>query len=693
MTICMLAGTVNPFNSFAESNEGLEQAIKVAKQKFNISKHFTDFNYDVHTDEDQKIWTMHWKNKKDEEISVSIKEDGEIVYYSFYKNNDAYRNKIPKYDEKKAKEIAERFIKKIDDTLLQKLQYQEEDTSRKYSTIGGSHEFYYNRIVNGIPFYGDHVRVSVNGETGEVENYHCNFTNQEFPQPKDIISLEEAKQNFKKELGLKLVYRYRKEKETIKPYLVYVTKYDSSHCIDAFTGKKVELGSDLHYYKGEVEAKVAYDNRKEIGLSPEEIKAVKEVSNIRSKEDVEKISRNTRVLGLDSSFELSNGNLHRDWLIKKDFVWNLYFTKEGDKAEKSVSVSIDGVTGEIRNFSIYDHSKKENEGLYDEDTMKKEADEFLKSFVPDQFCQTVYEKNEYNREHDGKKPLSYTFTYRRHVNNVPFENNYIRVTVDAGTKKIKSFYMGWYDIEFPTAKNVVSMDQIYNKLFHDIGLQLQYKKSFNYEETINMIRGKSKIKLVYALNNNKPAIFDGNSGKIVDHNGKPYKEEKKLEYIDIKGHDAQKEIEALAQYGIGFKEESFHPDKEMNQKDFFRLFVKALDYYGEVEDDEEAIEAMYKFLMRREIVNAQEKSPNNLLNKEDAAKFIVRALNYDEVANIQGIYKYPFKDIDQTTEGLRGYITIANGLGIIKGNNELFEPKKNITRGEGAVIIYNYLNK
>ena len=53
-----------------------------------------------------------------------------------------------------------------------------------------------------------------------------------------------------------------------------------------------------------------------------------------------------------------------------------------------------------------------------------------------------------------------------------FEDNFITVQFD-GNWKITSYNLEWFDIEFPSLENAVSLDKIY-EIFKEIGLELQY---------------------------------------------------------------------------------------------------------------------------------------------------------------------------------------------------------------------------
>jgi hypothetical protein len=207
-----------------------------------------------------------------------------------------------------------------------------------------------------------------------------------------------------------------------------------------------------------------------------------------------------------------------------------------------------------------------------------------------------------------------------------------------------------------------------------------------------------EIKAVYALKSGKPFVLDAYTGNILDYNGKPYKENKPPEYNDIPGHFAEEQIKTLAKYGIiSFSSPEYRPNEKIIQKDYLMILSNILDnYYGPVikeDSEQDDIDEMYKQLIREGIIEEDEKSPESLITREDAVKFIIRALKYREVAEIEGIFIVPFSDEEDITPTLKGYVAIASGLKIVSGSGGKFYPKNNLTRGEAAVMVYNYLNK
>lgn len=711
LSIIMLVAVMLPVQSFAaEDSKGLEKAIKIAKEKFVIPDDFK-FDYNVSTQNNKNVWYLYWNSKDNTEgISVRIDENGTILNYSRYKPGVYPRQKkFPKVSKNEAKAIADSFIKRINPAAFSELRYQDNNRS---SLDDKGYEFIYVRSPRGIPFYNNTVNVRVNSETGEVEYYYCNWDDTlKFPEVKGIISMEQAQSAYKEKLGLKLAYNYAVDDELIRTFAVYIPKYDSyNYCIDAFTGDKIETrdgyyGPYYDYGAGGELAKSAEAVNRETSLTPEELKAVEEASKLLTVQQAEKIARNTKVLELTNKFKLTHSSLSRNWPDRNSYIWYLSFDKEAtedDKEYRYAGVSIDAKSGEIISFYLSNPYKEGETAKCDETAARKAVEEFLKKFNPDKFAQTEYDKSQSDEHlrYAGKEgPRDYRFVYVRKVNGVPFTGNAITVVYDAVNCRIINYNMEWFEAEFPAVDKVMSLDDAYEKLFGQIGLELQYKLKYSdsYARAVNDSQSGAEVVLAYALKPGKPTTLDANTGEILGYNGKPYKEIKPVEYTDIAGHFAEKQIAALAEYGISLGGTEFRPDENIKQKDFFILLSKIMDYYYwtviSSESGDKDIDNLYSFLIREGVVKPEEKSYESPVTREEAVKFIIRALKYTEVADIKGIYKPLFQDQDSINPDLEGYVTIAAGLKIVSGNNGCFYPKNKLTRAEAAVMIYNCLQR
>lgn len=696
----------------AEGDQGLEAAIRAVKSKIDIPE-----GYDLSTSYSMqggvKVWRLNWngKDELDGNIYVSVNERGTILAYDMYKPYDRQEGKFPKVSRQQAKENAEKFISKVNPGLLESLMYQD---SSQNSLTDYSYYFRYVRLVNGIPYYNNNVRVNVNPDTGEVISYYYNWTDGlSFPGPEGEIGLEEAQKAYGENIGLKLVYMSAKENNNLKIFAAYVPAYDNNnYAVDAFTGERLKLEDRyaVPYYDGwvlaENEALRMAAGGMGVSLTPEEIEEVERMSKLKPLDEVEKIARGIEVLGLGADMKLIGYDLSRNWMEKDKYEYYLRYSNEatakGGDANYA-TVTIDAITGKVKGFYSRVPYEWDKKPVDDEKTAREAAENFLRDFVPDEFSQVEFDEEGWSNylRYAGTEPLrEYNFYYARKVNGITCRGNGISVSYDAVNRKVYSFSLEWFDEEFPSIKEVAPLEDVYKVVFEQVGLELQYKPNYAENETADSIRipeydsVKPEIKLVYALKGDKPLIFDAFEGIILDYDGKPYKEVKPVEYTDIDGSFAKNQIMTLAEYGIYLAGTEFKPNEKITQLDFFYLLAKTLNYYSPIitkDSPEEEINNLYNFLIREGIITKDEKRPESSVKREDAVKYIIKAMKYGEVAEIKDIYNCPFKDKDKISPDLTGYVTIAHGFKIVRGNNGYFNPQGELTRAEAAVMIYNYL--
>ena len=720
LSLIMLMSVLVPVHAFAQEETGLAKVISTVKSIVSIPKEYTEFRSEMNVYGGVKSWYLTWHSKdwSDGSMSVSIMDNGTITSYHHYRAedytyNDYSRKKFPKINRQEASQVAGEFIKKVNPSVFDKVKANDANNN---SVLEGSYYFTYTRYENDIPFYSDNVNVGVNSKTGEVQNYYLNWTeNLAIPSATGKISLREAQKAYKEKLGLKLIYNHTYQDDNIKVYPVYVPAAGGEYVIDAFSGEKVSISNDYYGpyygdYTRDSVAGMAKSEVKEQSLTPEEIKEVDRMANYISQDEAEEIARDLKVLDLDG-MKLENASLSRYWGMRDNYLWHLNFINEqiDEKTEyRYASVAIDASTSEIRSFWQSRPYKDGEEVKYNKDESKAAVEEFLKQFKPEKFDASEYDEasEQYYYGYRGSEQQRfYNFIYTRKVNGIPFPGNRMYVEFDAVSGKINNFGMEWFDIEFPELSNTVPMDKVYDTMFKEIGLELQYRVRYvpateesGTAEKVSGFdpRGNREIKLVYAPVPTKPLIFDAITGGILDYNGNPYKENKPVEYSDIAGHYGEKQIKTLAEYGISFEGSEFRPNENITQLDFLSLLSKTFNYYEpsiKGEDDEKQIDRLYKFMIREGVIKADEKDPKAVMTREESVKLIIRALRYDKIAEIVDIFNCTFADKADINPELIGYVTIAQGLKIVSGSNGKFNPKGNLTRAQAAIVIYNYLQR
>jgi hypothetical protein len=709
MAFILLCAVFMPADGLAQQDKGLQQAIERVRGLFDIPEELSEFDYNVSSDQGQNVWHLNWYSKDGMEgnMQVSIGQDGVIRNYYLYKPYDGDRiRRFPSVSRSKAQGIAEAFIEKVNPGLLANLRLTEGETP---SVTDYYHRFNYTRMENGIPFYNDSVNIEVCNETGEVRSYYYNWTiDADFPKADRAVPMQQAQNAYRQSLGLRLIYSYRADGEHYSVNPVYVPVYGSQYCIDAFTGDRVKV-QDGYYdvlYNG-AKRMAARDEGAAGGsiiLSPVELEAVEKVSKLLSMEEAERMVRSMDELEVTSDYRLDHANLYRDSTFRDEFAWDLSFIKEAREKDNTVrqyyiSVTIDARDGGLKGYYRYLPVDADSRSKFDEKEAREAAEEFINAFIPDRFREMEFDmayEGGVVPLREGDLPGRYSFRYIRKINDVHFPANNVTLDFDAVNGKVVSFRLEWYDIDFPSVDDVVDIDQVYGNLFGQVGLELQYKYSYPDRQLVDYRPyTKPEILLVYGLKPGKPVNFDAYTGQMLDYNGKPYKESDAAVYTDIDGHYAEEQITALAEYGISLQGSEFLPDSFILQKDYLILIARAFSYYyrDSRQDEQKELEQLYNYLIMEGVIKKEEKAPESFVTREQSVMFMIRALKYNKVADLSGIFTTTFKDEKAIDPALIGYVAIAKGMGIVSGAGGYFYPTDNLTRAQAAVMIYNYLNR
>ncbi len=213
---------------------------------------------------------------------------------------------------------------------------------------------------------------------------------------------------------------------------------------------------------------------------------------------------------------------------------------------------------------------------------------------------------------------------------------------------------------------------------------------------------KSYIELGYGYINELKLFYSYNSdnyipsldAKTLKNTYSPVSSQNSLSYTDITNHWAKKQITSLATYGIGFKGESFKPNGKLTQKDFLTLLVKALgdNYLDETVKENESI--IYSSAYANGILTPSEKNPSKVLTRVETIKYLLNATSYKFAAKYPELFTLSFKDANKIPAADKGYVALASALKIITGDqNNKINPLDTATRAQGAVMIYNFMNR
>ncbi len=196
---------------------------------------------------------------------------------------------------------------------------------------------------------------------------------------------------------------------------------------------------------------------------------------------------------------------------------NVYFYFNwSDSTNKmdNISISTDS-KGNIISYNKYNPSFIEPESRlpkYDRNQALEIAKDLIKNVDPTNINNIkLVENNDPIRSAD----YEYGFNFTRLVNNIPYPDNNINITINKYTGELTNYYTNWdRDIEFPNITGVISMDAGKVAYKDKIGLKLVYKSSNRTFRDINT-NEPSKYFLAYApLNGLK--VIDAFTGETLN---------------------------------------------------------------------------------------------------------------------------------------------------------------------------------
>ncbi|MCR4431013.1 MAG: S-layer homology domain-containing protein [Tepidanaerobacteraceae bacterium] len=683
-----------------------EKAIEKIKGMFDTSG-YDVFSINYNEDNDRKIWNLNWSDSKEPygSLNASVDADtGAILNLNFYKGYDASQKPtlIPKVSEEEARKIAEDFAKKHQPDEFSKTIYRTQQ-GPIYRPLANRYQqdysFNFVRVVKDIPVEGDGFYINVSAGTGEVESYSFTWSCEELPSSENIISMEEAEKIFQEKSGLKLVYKryfnYNTKQDNVK--LVYTIDSPYSVLIDAKSGEFLNDANYGPYTRGMGSGDYSMKSDAKQELTPQEQKEVEATKNCITKEAAVKVVQ--KFLSIPEGYEQNYANLYEDYDNPGEKVWNIGWNKKSKNPGEygSINARVNAISSELLGFNIWDDSLSNSDfsQKYDRSAAQKIAEDFLKKLQPEKAGNVKLEEIS-----DGNYPekiREHYFNFTRMVGDIPYPDNGFYISVDSVTGKITNYNMRWQDREFPKADGVLSKQDAEAGFLKDVGLELSYARVYRMQEQEN------RFYLVYKL---KPSIsytFDALDLKPLDYQGNPIEKQAETAFTDIKGHWAEKDIQLLVDMGvIQSAKDRFRPDEDISQGDFIKLLLTAtglgpannnivLKTGAQSGEDSESLQDYIDAAIKAGIVKQGEIDAQKSLPREKMAAFLVRALGFEKVASISGIYTVPAKDAAAIAPAYKGHAAIAMGLSLITGIDGRFEPRGSVTRAQAAVVLVRML--
>jgi hypothetical protein len=672
----------------------LKQAIEIAKTTLGLKTEGFEFNSSyIENQNGFNAWSLNWNNTKtnNEGINVSVDSTkGEIVSIGWYTPYEQPKSRIPKHTKAEALKAAEAWATKLQGEKFKLTKLKENPNQDYYSKYSDVYAFEFVRIQDGVEVTPNTISIQLDKNNLKIRNFFMTWDNQNLSSKANAFSLDKAKELFKSKLGLELTYNfiYGNPNNEPKAVLAYTLKNGNSP-IDAISGEL--LNNMYRVYYGMDKGGMAEQAAQAVPITPQEQTVLDDQSKYITKEAADQAVR--QYLKIDDNMKLERANLYPGY-HKINATWNLEwkYSDTENKSYKYLTAQVDAVTKEFKNLYINYNNENSEKGKTSigKDAAKKLADEFLAKVQPDKFKKTQYKEV---KENNGIMMPTYqnglSFNYIRVENGIPCPSNSLFVSINEFTGEVISYNTNWLDINFPAVDKVITLDKAYESLFKNLKFNMEY----NYHYPNINDYDKKEIKLTYALENAN-ILMDANNGQMMNYDGTPTKPAAKIVYTDIKGNKAEDEINTLIDMGILVPESTtFAPASNMLQKDFIKLLVSSLqEYYPmPVAKAENQYDNYYTEAIRRKLISENEKKPDAVVTRQDAAKMIVRAMNYGVLAEKGNMFTANFKDASKISAAYKGYAVIASALGIILPVNSNFCPTTAITRGDAAEILVNYL--
>lgn len=686
----------------------LEEAIKIVKENFEVPERLKEFRSGFSNYDNRQFWSLDWNSSGEQHESFSARVDalsGEIVSIYVNKPSDGEQAyKIPVLTMAEAKVIATDWVKKLTGQKYEKLQFVANDSIIPLDLYSSSsYSFSWERTENGIAVQGNGARIQIDADTGQVISYNLSWHTLTLPDIEKVIDEEQASQALRQNKMLELQYflapKFRPLATGSKEQVQLVYQLNENGLIDALTGKPLELKqyqnlAGDNYAMSRVGYGMAEDAKaKEISLTPQEIREIEDNTKLLTKEEAIRIIQ--KWVEIPSDLSLRTMNLNTDSRLRDTKVWYFEWSASEQKLSQNISARVDAVTGELIGFNFYSPRLTLSGDAEQNTTLSKKeaqslAEEFLKKIQPDKFKQTKL-KADHSAEADlasvepasvpQPEDTSVSFNYERMVNGIVFSANGMNLTVDLTTKKITAYNLNWYNLDFPPLSQALSQTKAESAFLTSRPMVLKYVLVYD-----NGVVSEARLAYQPLTDGNRISdIMDAKTGEFLDWQGKPLNAQPQAyDFTDISGHEAEKEITALGQAGIfGEYGDFFKPSESITAESLIRALLYINNGTGDYNLSSEDIlkKAKEQGWLKEEL------SPTQPVSRKLFSKIMVRYLDLEKIAELKDIFQTSFKDTEQN----QGYIALTTGLGIIKSDDDNFEPDRNVTRAEAASSIIQAL--
>jgi len=716
-------------NAAAEpADEQMKRVTLRVKQTLGIADDYTEFNGNSYVRGEQTWWQLSW-SKDGESLWVTCDDQGKVFSYERWFDDEDYRYSdrlhFPDYTREMAVGAAERFLAAVLDGNEAVVFTEQQDSLRPSSRLYLSGLLTLNGVDTEVGVslaFRSSDGLPVSFYRGDAET----FVTGGVPSPDPALSPEEALPVFREALTTDLSWAYT-DYEAHEARLMYAISLNWGAMVDAKTGE-LRFRKDGYRSSGggknsATEAPAA-EEAEEYGLTPQELAGAEKFADVLDGEGLKAAALGEAAFGLDERYELgpvtyrsaqpsvdpatlAEGEEPDDTVTASYKLSRALSAAEAGLTAKEFAEMIDGGytptavkyvtadarTGEVLSLSTgytgFGRRQEKEEGPGE---ISAVALDFLERKYPGYL--PLCEQQSASRSGWGAPVDAYV--YIRMEAGYPCPMNGIRVSVNAATGYVDSFSCTWdEELSFGPSGPLVGERAAQDAFLSCYTARLTYVL---LREDPEDWQSPCRRVLVYLADSGDSWV-----SRVDAVTGEPevqtYAGAQSIAYTDLEGSYARREIEKLADYGVGFLGVTeFRPKAAVTELDMLLFLLSATGWQLNYEDyagaDGETLKPIYREALARGFIASPEQDPGRTVTRSELCRCFVGLSGLTEAAEMRGIYRCGFTDDGAIPEADVGYVALTKGMGVVQGDAAgAFRPTDGATRQELALMLYRYLSR
>ena len=718
----LVLGLCMPAYAAEESmQEELTRVTLAVKSTLSIEDKYTSFTGNVNDMGALRYWSLNWSDKEGNSLQVLATDSGKVMQYSLGSSDvwlplsgSTYTPAFPKVSETQAKAAAQKFLALVL-TTGESAELAEEESASPVLQSSTSYSLKAKILLNGVSSPNS-AYLQVDTQSGAVTYFSRDDSYEAYMNevPSGVPAIPAAAAAATLADTVKLDLQYVLPDGGSEAVLRYVPVSGDNYYVDAQTGKLTDLTeawNDAYSntaQNGDKSASTAAagESASDRGeLSEAEQATIKNLEGVLTQDALDAAARKVTALGL-GRYTLANAYYNMDSTTGA-VTCTLYYTRKLPLSElnnvtseeyqkgtyqQTKVLQLDAKTGTLQQGWTY-RPWYMKDGKADRSANQSAAESFLKFLYSGYVGKVALTDGQ-----DGD------YRFDRKENGYFYHDNYVSISIDPTDGSVSGFSSVWNDkITFQPGDGIVSAaaaKSVYCAAFAAKLGYIAYPVAVNvsipiwktYAEQCGYVAYRYVLGYTYATDSSAILGVDAKTGKLLTQGQKS-----SLVYTDIADSYAKEQIAALAAAGIGFGDSSkFLPSAKLTQKEMLVLLLNSCGYSFDTGKlgEEGQLDALYSAAWSQGFLARGSRSPDKAVTRLALVKAILDASPYSQAVKLRGIFVTSFTDAAQIPTDSLGYAAIAQGLGLVRGDQKgRFAPNGAVTRQAAAVILYNYMKR